>query len=66
MAFCDTCIRTIDDDLIGDDGCCPTCGTQIADPIHRGVAKWFWFMVVVSVIYLGYRTYQGIEWLTHR
>ncbi|MCL4414466.1 MAG: hypothetical protein ACYCVV_19595 [Acidimicrobiales bacterium] len=42
---------------------CPDCG----DPFPpRKKAAWHFKMVLVaSVVYLGYRAYQGITWLAH-
>ena len=53
---------------------CPGCGAPLhEEPEADGEedeapakAPWhFKFLVVGTVIYLGYRLYQGIEWLLH-
>ncbi len=51
---------------------CPTCGTvlELEDGADRPVAPvkapWhFKVLVVGTVVYLGYRLYQGIGWLIH-
>jgi hypothetical protein len=49
---------------MGKGGECPTCGHVIAPPKK---APWhFKFLLGGVVVYLGYRAYQGVEWLLHR
>ena len=45
------------------DGTCPTCGTVPLE--HRKSPWYFKFMLVASVIYLGYRAFQGVTWVVH-
>jgi hypothetical protein len=48
---------------MGKGGECPTCGAVIAQPKK---APWHFKMLLGGlVIYLGYRAYQGVEWLAH-
>ncbi|MHB8439061.1 MAG: hypothetical protein ACYDD4_07855 [Acidimicrobiales bacterium] len=63
MPWCDTCDRFVDTDEIGDDRTCPTCETPVED--KRNVPWHFKLMIVATVVYLGYRTYQGIAWVVH-
>jgi len=65
LVWCDTCIAEIDATTIGDDGCCPRCGSILIAPERRPIKPSMWFMLVASVIYLGYRIFQGVEWLSH-
>jgi uncharacterized paraquat-inducible protein A len=66
VPWCDTCDRLVDDDLVTDTGACPSCGTSIVEP-ERGPLPWrFRLMIAATVVYLGWRTYQGVEWLLHR
>jgi len=51
---------------------CPTCGTELEVEESAGEqdahvkAPWhFKVLVVGTVVYLGYRLYQGIGWLIH-
>ncbi len=46
-----------------DEGTCPECGTVPLE--HRKSPWYFKFMLVASVIYLGYRAFQGITWVVH-
>ena len=42
---------------------CPDCGTEPLE--HRKSPWYFKFMLVASVIYLGYRAFQGVTWVVH-
>jgi hypothetical protein len=47
------------------DGSCPTCGRVLAEPTGR--APWhFKLLVVALVAYLGFRAFQGVEWVIGR
>jgi hypothetical protein len=51
---------------MGEGGECPTCGRVIAEP-HDVKAPWhFKLLVVATVLYLGFRAYQGVAWLVSR
>ncbi len=40
---------------------CPTCGRELGPPVK---APWHFKLLVVSVVvYLGWRAWQGIEWV---
>jgi len=67
VAWCEECDRLVEDDDLSDEGGCPKCGTVLTvdEPAPRHIPWTFKFMVVASVIYLGYRAYQGIEWAAH-
>jgi hypothetical protein len=46
---------------MGDDGSCPSCGTVIAKPVK---APWhFKLLLVALVLYLGWRAWQGVDWV---
>ena len=70
MAECRVCgpvgaVGTVaDDGEVGQpdvEGSCPTCGRELEPPVK---APWHFKLLVVSVvIYLGWRAWQGIEWL---
>jgi len=51
---------------------CPACGTVVApaeeaaeEEVHVKAPWHFKVLVVGTVVYLGYRLYQGIGWLIH-
>ncbi len=64
MPWCDSCDRIVaDDELV--DGDCPRCGLQLEEP-SKGPLPWrFRLLIAATVIYLGWRIWQGITWLTH-
>ena len=43
---------------------CDECD-ELVEEVRRPVPWYFKFMLVASVIYLGWRAYQGIGWLVH-
>ena len=65
MAWCEECDRLVEDEDLAEDGSCPACGTVLTEQERRPVPWYFKFMIVASVIYLGWRFYQGIAWLSH-
>ena len=63
MAWCDSCDRLVDDDALVA-GVCPTCGTQIVDA-PSGPLPWkFRFMIAATAVYLAWRAWQLIMWLS--
>jgi hypothetical protein len=71
MPWCDNCDAYQAPNALKDDGTCPTCAGPVdtADmkvkKKRSGRAPWhFWLMVIVLVVYLGYRLIQGIIWVS--
>ncbi len=65
MPWCEECERVVEDQEVAEGGACPDCGTQVAPLEHRRIPNHFKFMIGATVLYLGYRAYQGITWLGH-
>jgi DNA-directed RNA polymerase subunit RPC12/RpoP len=65
MPWCEECDRLLEDDELTEDGGCPACGTVLVDAPRRPVPWYFKMMLVASVVYLGYRAFQGITWVVH-
>jgi uncharacterized paraquat-inducible protein A len=70
VLWCEECHRIVDPEAVSEDGLCPRCGNELlmADPtkVARRRVPWtFKLMIVATVVYLGYRAYQGIAWLSH-
>lgn len=63
VPWCDSCDRLVADGELTDEGACPTCGTTLET--RRPVPWHFKLMILASVIYLGWRAYQGVAWLVH-
>ena len=65
MPWCEECEQVVEDDLLTEEGACPRCGSQLEERHRRPVPWYFRLMVVGSVVYVGWRAYQGITWLAH-
>ena len=63
MPWCDQCDERLEPEQVTEEGNCPTCGSKPLE--HRPSPWYFKFMLVASVIYLGYRAFQGITWVAH-
>jgi uncharacterized paraquat-inducible protein A len=65
MAWCEACDRLVSDEE-AEEGHCQRCGTALGNGRREPLAWKFRFMIFATVVYLGYRAYQGIAWLMHR
>jgi hypothetical protein len=63
VPWCEQCDQRVESADLTDDGTCPACGTVPLE--HRKSPWYFKFMLVASVIYLGYRAFQGVTWVVH-
>ncbi len=73
MPWCDTCDRFYNPNTLRPDGTCPTCGRTVGAPqspaaeAATGGAPWhFKLLIAVTVVYLGYRLFQGLLWVAHQ
>jgi len=78
VPWCDACAKFWNPPSLHD-GACPTCGAALESPPSpprpdgmrteaeaRPRAPWhFKMLLVATVVYLGYRLYQGVFWLAH-
>jgi hypothetical protein len=63
MPWCEQCGRFWNPNSMQSDGSCPSCGRVIAPPART---PWhFKLLLAALVIYLGYRAFQGVEWVVH-
>ena len=62
--WCERCQHPVEDDELTEAGACPECGIVLREE-RRPVPWHFKLMIVATVIYLGWRAYQGIGWLVH-
>jgi hypothetical protein len=65
MPWCEGCDRFYNPNTLTESGQCPE-GHHVADPVGEDDPKipWhFWLLVIGLVLYLGYRAFQGLEWL---
>ena len=75
MPWCEDCARFWNPSSMEEGGHCPSCGRTIAKGSFRPsevttdegpTAPWhFKLLMVALVIYLGYRAFQGVEWVIH-
>ena len=62
MAWCEECDTLVEDEELGEEG----SAHLRHDPgrtERRPIPWYFKLMLVASVIYLGYRGYQGVTWI---
>lgn len=64
-SWCEDCEELVEPEDMDEDGTCPKCGAGLVVPPRRRVPWYFKGMLVATVIYLGYRAYQGITWIAH-
>ena len=69
VPWCEGCSRFLNPNTLRADGTCPTCGRLVAAPSTDAAAPpakapWhFKVLVLVTVVYLGWRLLQLISWL---
>jgi predicted RNA-binding protein with PUA domain len=57
--WCETCDRPVEGEV------CEVCGREVA-AAERTAVPWRWrFFIVATVIYLVWRIYQLVSWLSH-
>jgi leucyl-tRNA synthetase len=62
MPWCETCERMVADEELSE-GNCPTCDEPLEE--RRTIPWHFKLLLLATVVYLGYRAYQGIAWVVH-
>ena len=63
MPWCEECAKFWNPTSLRRDGTCPTCGRQIGEPAKT---PWHFKLLMAGVVlYLGFRAYQGVEWVIH-
>jgi uncharacterized paraquat-inducible protein A len=65
VPWCEECSELVEDEDLDEDGGCPRCGTPLVEEERRPIPWYFKAMIVASIVYLGYRTYQGVTWVIH-
>ena len=65
MPWCEECDHLVEEEELTEEGECPDCGTVLVEAERRPVPWYFKVMVIASIIYLGYRAFQGITWVVH-
>lgn len=63
--WCEECQRVVEEDELTEDGACPTCGTELVEEQRRRIPWYFVLLILATIVYLGWRAYQGIGWLVH-
>jgi hypothetical protein len=78
VPWCDTCDRFLSPSTVISDGTCPSCGRAVDpgsahgadahdDEDDLGPIPWHLKLLAGALaVYLGYRAYQGIEWVAHQ
>ena len=63
MPWCESCSKFFPPNTLEENGECPDCGAVIGEPPK--VPWHFKLLVVAVVLYLGFRAWQGVDWLIH-
>ncbi|MCA1846157.1 MAG: hypothetical protein LC792_23790 [Actinobacteria bacterium] len=63
MPWCEDCSKFFPPNTLEENGECPDCHAVIGEPPK--VPWHFKLLVVAVVLYLGFRAWQGIDWLVH-
>ena len=80
VPWCETCDRFLSPSTVLADGACPTCGravdpgsaraaTSEAEDADDELGPIPWHLKLLAgalAVYLGYRAWQGIEWVAHK
>ena len=71
VPWCETCDRFYNPNSLNADGTCPTCGRVVTAPEevaaaneHQGAPWHFKLLVAATAVYLGYRLFQGLVWVS--
>ena len=59
-AWCEACDRPVEGEV------CEVCGAEVTETAPEKVPLRWKFFIVVTIIYLGWRVYQLVSWLSHR
>ena len=63
MPWCEQCDEKVEHEELTPEGTCPVCGTT---PVAHRASPWYFKLIVVAtVVYLGYRAFQGVTWVVH-
>ena len=57
--WCETCDRPVEGDV------CEVCGNSVVEPTPEPMPLRWKFFVVATAIYLVWRLYQLVMWLSH-
>jgi hypothetical protein len=71
VPWCDVCDRFLSPSSVTTDGSCPTCGKGVdagraksAEDEPLDPIPWHFKLLLGAIaIYLGYRAFQGVEWV---
>jgi len=78
VPWCATCDRFLSPSTVRADGSCPTCGRAVdpgaahaaaSDTADDELGPIPWHLKLLAgalAVYLGYRAWQGIEWVAHK
>jgi hypothetical protein len=63
VPWCEQCDEKVEREELTPEGTCPVCGTP---PVEHRASPWYFKLIVVAtVVYLGYRAFQGVTWVVH-
>jgi uncharacterized paraquat-inducible protein A len=60
MAWCEECDALVEEEDPGEEVESTRCGTILVDQERPPIPRYFKAMLAATVVYLGYRGYQGV------
>jgi len=65
VAWCEECDTLVEDEDLSEAGECPSCGTVLAEQERLPIPWYFKFMLLATVVYVGWRIFQLVHWAIH-
>jgi hypothetical protein len=65
VPWCDACSRFYNPPTLAPGGKCPSCDRVLVEQTSARAPWHFKLLVAALAVYLGFRAWQGVEWLWH-
>jgi DNA-directed RNA polymerase subunit RPC12/RpoP len=65
VPWCETCSKFFNPPSLAPGGECPTCGRVLVEQTPVRAPWHFKLLVAALAVYLGFRAWQGLDWVWH-